>query len=457
MGVAVVLSAFTPYSVNVKAEGTLRPAAGLKIIEATTEGKITKIHAEENQVVQKGDAIAVLDRSRIDTRSSQLEISIEQAELQLKQIEAQIKAQENRLTAERESTNRKIAAAKSQLNLRRREYQDRQSTSSAKVSEAQAVLGSAREELAQAQTELISAEANLKSARAAYESAQSRKKRYQDIAASGAISQNLLDEAILNVEQRQQDIIVQESMLARQKQEIARRSRAIAAAQARLDNARVATNPNRGEVEIATENIAQEDAAGRANLARLQQEQEGLIQQRIEIEKKLERDQKELAQLSQEGEQTTITASADGILFQLKIRNPGQTVTPGQEIARIAPSNTALSIEALIPSQEIGKVEAGQATQTKISACPYPDYGTLKGVVTNVAPDATTSQGNNSPSPGSGATFYKVTISPESLTFGNRENKCSLQTGMQGQTDITTKSDTVLKYVLRKAKLLTNI
>ena len=456
VGIAIALSAFTPYNVNVKAQSTLRPAAGLKIVEATTEGKITEILAEENQVVQKGDVIAILDRSRLDTRSDQLEIGIQQANLQLKQIEAQIAAQQNRLLAEIERNNRTVSAAKSQLNLRRREYQDRLISTSAQVSEAQANLGLAQEELAQAQTELTSAEANFKSAQAALNSAKAKKERYEEIAASGAISQNLLGEVTLDVEQREQDLVVRQAAIDRQKQEIARRNQAIAAAQARLDNVSVAVNPSNAEVEIAAENIAQEQAAGKANIANLKQEQEALVQQRIEIQKQLERDRKELEQLKQDTEQTNISASTDGILFQLKIRNPGQTVFSGQEIARIAPSSTALSVEALIPAQEIGKVKPGQETQTKISACPYPDYGTLKGVVSKVAPDTTSPQSNKSPSPRGGAAFYKVTISPESLTLGPKNNQCTLQLGMEGQTDITTKEETVLKFMLRKAKLLTD-
>ena len=456
VGIAIALSAFTPYNVNVKAQSSLRPAAGLKIVEATTEGKITEILAEENQVVQKGDVIAILDRSRLDTRSDQLKIGIQQANLQLKQIEAQIAAQQNRLSAEIERNNRTVSAAQSQLNLRRREYQDRLISTSAQVSEARANLGLAQEELAQAQTELTSAEANFKSAQAALNSAKAKKERYQEIAASGAISQNLLGEVTLDVQQREQDLVVRQAAIERQKQEIARRNQAIAAAQARLDNVSVAVNPSNAEVEIAAENIAQEQAAGKANIANLKQEQEALVQQRIEIQKQLERDRKELEQLQQDSEQTKISASTDGVLFQLKIRNPGQTVFSGQEIARIAPSSTALSVEALIPAQEIGKVEPGQQTQTKISACPYPDYGTLKGVVSKVAPDTTNTQSNKSPSPRGGAAFYKVTISPESLTLGPKNNQCTLQLGMEGQTDIITKEETVLKFMLRKAKLLTD-
>ncbi len=457
VGIAIALSAFTPYNVNVKAQATVRPAAGLKIVEAETEGKIIDIRVKENQVVKKGDVIAVIDPSRLETRTSQLEIGIQQATLQLKQIEAQIRAQDNRLLAETERINRTIAAAKSQLNLRRREHQDRRITTTAQVSEAEANLGLTQEELSQAQTELISAQANFKSAEAALNSAKSKQKRYQQIAASGAIPQNLLDEATLEVEQRQQDIVVQQAAIERQKQEIARRKQAIAGAQARLNNVRAAVNPSNAEVEIASDNIAQEQATGRATLANLKREKEALIQQRIEIQKQLERDNSEIRQLKQDLLQTTVSASADGVLFQLQLRNPGQTVFSGEEIARIAPINSSLSIQALVPAQEIGNLKVGQLTQTKISACPYPDYGTLKGIVSNIAPDATTPQSNNSASPARGAGFYEVTITPESLTLGQQNNQCSLQLGMEGQTDITTKEETVLKFMLRKARLLTDV
>ena len=68
-------------------------------------------------------------------------------------------------------------------------------------------------------------------------------------------------------------------------------------------------------------------------------------------------------------------------MFQLNLRNPGQTVTLGEQIAHIAPTHSSLIIKALVPAQEIDKVEIDQKVQMKVSACPYPDYGTLKGVV----------------------------------------------------------------------------
>lgn len=452
VSIAIALAAFTPYNVIVKAQAKIRPAKGLKVVEAETEGTIVDIRVKENQLVKKGEVIAVIDNSRLATRRVQLESNIQQTTLQLQQIQAQISAQNQRISAENNRTSRAVASANSQLNLRYREYRDRQTTTTAQVREAQANQGLAQEELYQAQTELTSAQAKFRSSEAALTSAISRKDRYQTIAASGALSQNQLEEAQLEVEQRRQDVVAQKASVERQRREIARRRQAIAAAQARLRSVRAALNPSNAEVAIATENIAQEQANGEANLASLRKEKEALIQQGIQLKNQLERYTSELNQLAKDLQQTAIKASADGILFQTKLKNPGQTVLSGEEIARIAPSDTALSIQALAPAQEISNLEVGQLAQAKISACPYTDYGTLKGIVTKIAPDA------SSPETGfTGASFYKVTIEPESLALKKQNKECVLQVGMEGVADITTKEETVLKFMLRKARLLTDL
>ena len=462
VGIAIALSAFTPYNVNVKAQAKVRPADGLKVVEAETEGTIIDIRVRSNQVVKKGEVIAVIDNSRLETRRNQLESNIKQANLQITQIQAQITAQKHRIWAETDRISRAIASAKSQLNLRRREYQDRQITATAQVTEARANLGLTKEELHQAQTELTSVQASLRSAKAALNSAISRRNRYQQIAASGALSQNQLEEAQLEVEQRQQNVVAQQATLEKQQREIAKRKQAVTAARARLKNVQVALNPTNAEVAIAFESIAQEQANGQATLAGLKQEKEALVQQSMEIQNQLERYTSELRQLEKDLKQTTIKASADGILFQLKLKNSGQMVLPGQEIARIAPSNTSLSVQALVSAQAIGNVELGQLAQAKISACPYPDYGTLKGVVSKIAPDTTIPQSDDPGTPRAtsqapGSSFYKVTIDPDNLALKKHNKQCLLQLGMEGVADITTKEETVLTFMLRKARLLTDL
>ena len=464
IGVAIALAAFTPYQVTVKAQAKVRPAGELKIVEAETEGTVIEIAAEENQKVNKGDIIATIDNSRLATQKSQLESNIQQATLQLQQIKAQITAQKNRLEAETRSINRAVASAQAQLARSRRELQDRNHTANAEVAEAYANLNSTQEELNQAQTELISLQADLKSAQASLNGAKSKRDRYQIIAQSGALSQNQLEEAILDVEQKEQQVITQQATIQRQNQEIARRKQAIAAATARLNNTQVALNPSDAEVAIAQENIEREKATGQATLSRLKQEQEALIQQQIEIQQQQTRDRQELQQLEKELNKTAIKATANGTLFQLNLRNSGQIVTLGAEIAQIVPLDNSLVIQALVPAQEIDQVELDRPVQMKVSACPYPDFGTLKGKVRDLAPDAITPQGNSNSSnsattssPNLAGGFYRVEIEPESLALGKGKNQCEIQLGMEGRAEIIAKEETVLQFLLRKSRLSMNL
>ena len=460
VGVAIALSAFTPYNVTVKAQAKIRPAGELRIIEAETEGTVVDIAVKGNQKVNKGDIIATIDNSRLETQKSQLESNIQQATLQLQQIKAQIISQENRIEAETRGIKRTVASAKAQLSRSRREYQDRTQTANTEVEEAMANLNSTQEELKQAETELIALEADLKSAQANLKAAKSKSERYTLIAKSGALSQNQLEEAQLDVEQKEQAIISQQATIKRQNQEIIRRKQAVVAAQARLNNRQIALNPSDAEVAIALENIEREKAIGQATLSSLKREREALIQQQIEIQQQQARDRQELQQREQDLKRTTIKATADGILFKLNLRNPGQTVALGAEIAKIAPLDNSLVIQALVPAQEIDKVELNRPVQMKVSACPYPDYGTLKGVVSKIAPDSIAPQVNSTSSNSSTnleTGFYQVEIAPETLVLEKSNNQCAIQLGMEGTADIIAKEETALQFLLRKSRLMVDL
>ena len=463
VGIAITLSAFTPYKVTVKAQAQVRPAGELRIVEAKTEGTIVGINVEENQKIQRGDIIATIDSSRLETQKIQRQSQIQQSKLQLGQINVQVSSLERQIQAEQARIQRAVEVATVELSRSQREYQDLQITSKAEVTEAEANVRLAQEEWQQAQAEFISAQANLKSNQAALASATSRRDRYQEISVTGALSQNQLEEAQLEVEQQQQQVAAQKATVEQQKRGVARQKQAIEAAKARLNNVRAALNPHDGEVAVAKQRIAQERASGDATVAALSREREAMIQQRIELEQQLARDIRELKQIDKDIEQTVIKAPDNGVLFQLSLRNPSQTVQTGSEIARIAPDKTSLALEALVSSNDIGNLKVGQKAQVRISACPYPDYGTLKGIVSRISPDTISLESNSNSSKSQnmsriqGASVYKVKLDPDRLTLSQGKNQCVLQLGMEGRVDIITKEETVLKFLLRTARLIADL
>ena len=97
----------------------------------------------------------------------------------------------------------------------------------------------------------------------------------------------------------------------------------------------------------------------------------------------------------------------------------------------------------------------------RVSACVYTDYGTIKGRVSQISQDTLKTPTGDPTGAASEASktpaVYEVTIVPDRLTLGKEKNQCSLQLGMEGRADIVTKEESVLNFILRKARLLIDV
>ncbi|MDZ7961090.1 MAG: HlyD family efflux transporter periplasmic adaptor subunit [Aulosira sp. DedQUE10] len=457
VGGAIALASVIEYKVTVKGQASVRPVGELRLVQAATEGQITNVFVKENQAVKKGDVLATIDDSRLQTKKSQLQSNIQQTQLQLLQIDAQIKALNRQIKAETERKNRAVTSAQAALNRAQRNYRDQQITAKADVEEAQANLSKAEKEWYQAQIELRSSRANLQSTEAALKAAQVKRDRYQKVVQAGALSLNQLEEVQLEVAQQQQAVEMRRASIEAQQQIIAQQQQAVAAVRAKLQRAQAALNPSDAEVAIAKQSIAQESAAGQATLATLNREWEALFQQRIQMRNQLQQDTREIQQVENDLSQTKITVTEDGIISGLNLRNPGQSVRIGEEIAQIVPSNAPLVIKAAVSPEDVSQLEKGQQVQMQVSACPYPDYGTLKGVVSHITEDTIKSQKGEALPKVTNSSFYEVTILPDTLFLGRSNHQCTIQPGMQGRADIISRRETVLKYMLRRARLITNL
>ncbi|AFY46404.1 multidrug resistance efflux pump [Nostoc sp. PCC 7524] len=462
VGVAVSVAALTRYHQTVKAPGSVRPSGELRIVQTAIAGTVKKTFVRENQLVNQGESLVILDDTQLQTKKSQLQGNIQKSQQQLTQINAQILALDQQIATENQRGERVISSAKAELNLTQREYADKQIAVSSEWQEAEANLKIAQNELQRSQADLKSIQANLKSAEAAYQAAIVKRDRYQIIAQSGSISQNQLEEVQLAAIQQAQVLESQKAAVESQKQVIQQKQQALTAAVANRVKASSALNPSDAVMTIAQEKIATEQASKQNNLARLRQEKESLLQRQTEIQDTINNTKKELKQILADIQKTIIRASATGHILKLELRNPGQVLQLGEAIAHIAPQNTPLIIKARVASADIGKVQICQSqkvadcqqgkVQIRFSAYPYPDYGTLKGAVREITADAITTA-NNSSIP----TYYDVTIEPEVNYLQNNLQKYYIQAGMEVTTDILAQEETLLTFILRKTRLLTNL
>ncbi|MEG3879166.1 HlyD family efflux transporter periplasmic adaptor subunit [Microcoleus sp. herbarium7] len=471
-GGAIALAAVAKYNVTVRAPATVRPAGEIRIVEAATAGTVKSIQVKENQAVKQGDTIALIDSSQLLTKQSQLQGNIQQNQLQLRQIAAQISALDDRLAAETQAMAGAVASARADVSRSQREYEERQMTSLAEVEAAKANLQLAQSEwekslpeLQKEQATLQTATANFKAAEANLKAAVSKRDRYQSIQETGAISLDLLQETKLAAQQQAQAVAGQKAAVEAQKQAVAsqrktvdRQRQAVEFSAAKLKVVEAALNPSAAPIAIAQQRIAQEKAKGEAALAALKKEQLVSIQSRADIENQIDRDRQELKQIDTELAKSVIRSPADGTILKLNLRNPGQTAQLGAAIAQIAPANAAIVIKARVAATDIGKIAIGQTSILRISAYPYPDYGVLEGKVSAIAPDVIAGENNSPP-------YYEVTVMPQKtyLVKGDRAISQSayllccqyhIQPGMEVTADIISRQETVLTFILRKARLL---
>ena len=450
--VAVSLTSVLYYNVTVKVPATIRPLGELRLVQSAMTGTVKKIVVKEDQVVKKGEIIAFIDDSQLQSQKRQLQNTIQQNQLQLIQVDAQINQINTQIISQINLNDRTIIAAQAELIGTERNHKDQQIKASMEMTQAKITIDLAKEQLARLQQEKVLI-ATVQEAEAALKLAILQRDRLQGIVTSGAVSRSLVEEKEQAVKSAQAKLEQAKSATKNLQEE---KEQAVKLAQINLQKAKIAVNPSNATVTVAMERIQQEKARGEGNLATLKKERELSLQQRLELQKQQIRTRQELQQLENELNKSVIRSPTNGTLMQLKLRNPGQVVQLSEALAQIAPVDAPLIIKANISAKDIDKVKTGQAVQMQVSACPYPDYGTLKGTVKTVAPDALAITQNNSIISTPQIATYEINIEPESLFLGKGNHLCYLKSGMEGRADIISHQETVMQFILRKSKLITD-
>lgn len=184
--------------------------------------------------------------------------------------------------------------------------------------------------------------------------------------------------------------------------------------------------------------------------SQLQQAREGLDAVRSQGRQREAELRKELAGMEQSSDETrrnllntVVRSPVRGVVFQLLVRSPQQTVGAGEQLATITPSTAERMIKTIVRSEDVETVRVGQRADLRLAGCPYPDFGTLTARVVAVSPDALPESNG-----------YEVTLKPQNIWLSSRTRRCEVKIGMPVVADIRTKEETILRFVLRKMRLL---
>jgi membrane fusion protein, adhesin transport system len=95
-----------------------------------------------------------------------------------------------------------------------------------------------------------------------------------------------------------------------------------------------------------------------------------------------------LPTLAKRAERSLVIAPMNGRVNRILISTRGGTAQPGAPLLELVPSEDGLLIEAMVSPKDIASVRIGQSAKVSLTAYDSSQFGSLKGIVTSISPDA---------------------------------------------------------------------
>ena len=162
-----------------------------------------------------------------------------------------------------------------------------------------------------------------------------------------------------------------------------------------------------------------------------------------------------------------LRAPVSGYVQKVDVTTIGQVVSAAQSLVTIVPDGTPLIVEATATNQDIGYLKVGQPVEIKVDTFPFQKYGSLKGTLEWISPDAEDRDGASTDSDTRSGTaeaksdknkdsatannagyVYKIRVRTEQSQFRVNGETRPLQAGMTVQADITTDKRRVIDFFL---------
>lgn len=140
-----------------------------------------------------------------------------------------------------------------------------------------------------------------------------------------------------------------------------------------------------------------------------------------------------------------VRAPFEGTVLSIQKKTVGDVVSLGEELCRLARTDTALMAQISLPEEGASRVRTGLPVQLFFEAFPYQRFGTAKAKLTWISPAAMET--------GDGQRFLgRALPDPHSLTI--RGNASPFKAGMRGEARIRIGYRTPLEYIFEPVKRL---
>lgn len=149
-----------------------------------------------------------------------------------------------------------------------------------------------------------------------------------------------------------------------------------------------------------------------------------------------------LPALEQRAERAMVIAPVNGTINRVLVSSRGGTVAPGAPILELVPSEDGLLVEAMVSPKDIGSIRIGQQAKVSLTAYDSSIYGSLKGKVVSISPDAVVNEKT-------GESHYIVEVRTSETALVSKDGR-NLAIGVGMVSDVALLGDkrSVLSYLL---------
>jgi len=148
-----------------------------------------------------------------------------------------------------------------------------------------------------------------------------------------------------------------------------------------------------------------------------------------------------ISQLNDRLDRLVLRASVSGTVGAMTIQGRGEVIAAGEPLMEIVPGARRNIAEIEIPADRIGGVTVGGVASLKVLTYDFTRYGDITARVDRISPNSYRSE--------DGANMYRL-----QLSFPN--NQLDISPGMTVMADIKSNRRTILSYLLKPVRVLTD-
>jgi hemolysin D len=152
----------------------------------------------------------------------------------------------------------------------------------------------------------------------------------------------------------------------------------------------------------------------------------------------------QLAKTDKRRSLVTLTAPIDAVVLEIAKLSPGSIIKEAETFFTLVPLNVSLEAEAHVDAVDVGYLKLGQAVHVKLDAFPFQKHGMLDAKVATISEDAFRRE--NASKTG-GDSYYLVRLQLQGTDLKNMKEGTRLLPGMTANAEIVVGQRTILSYL----------